>query len=104
MGGPAASAETDAEGRGEVAPSSSLAGEIGGVKGYYAARIAATRQSLSGAALVVAIRAIQNEKKLAIRAIIDRWQGYFRNSKQKPAPERPRSALRLLRYPGLRKS
>ena len=104
MGGPAPSAESDAEGQGEVAPSSSLASEIAGVKGYYAARIAAARQSLSPAALAVAIRAIQNEKKLAIRAIIDRWQGYFQNSKQKPAPERPRSAQPLLRYPGLRKS
>ena len=52
----------------------------------------------------MAIRAIQNEKKLAIRAIIDRWQAYFQNRKQKPAPERPRSAKPLLRYPGLRKS
>ncbi len=102
MGGPAASAETDAERRDEVAPPSSLAGEIAGLKGYYAARIAAARQSLSGAALVVAIRAIQNEKKLAIRAVIDRWHAYFQNKKQKP--ERPRSTKPLLRYPGLRKT
>jgi len=103
VGGSASSAESETEGRSEVAPSSSLAGEIAGVKGYYAARIAAARSSLSPAALAVAIRAIQNEKKLAIRAVIDRWQVHFQNGKQKPAPERPRSAQPLLRYPGLRK-
>jgi len=72
------------------------------VKGYYAARIAALRQTLSPAALAVAIRAIQNEKRLAIRAVIDRWQGYFQNRKQSPG--RPVTAQPLLHYPGLRKS
>lgn len=104
MGGPAASAEAGAEGQSELAPSSGLASELAAATGYYAARIAAARQSLSPAALAVAIRAIQNEKSLAIRAIIDRWQAYFQNRTQKPAPDRPRSAQPLLRYPGLRKS
>jgi hypothetical protein len=86
--------------------SSGLASELGAAKGYYAARIAAARQSLSPAALVAAIRAIQTEQTLAIRAIIERWQVYFQNGKQKPAqdPGRPRSAPPLLRYPSLGRS
>jgi hypothetical protein len=83
-----------------------LASELGAAKSYYAARIAAARQSLSPAALVAAIRAIQTEQTLAIRAIIERWQVYFLNSRQKPArnPGRPRSTPPLLRYPGLGKT
>ncbi len=104
VGGSAPSAESDAEGHGEVAPPSSLASEIAGAKGYYAARIAAARQSLSPAALALAIRAIKNEQTAAIRAIIERWEGYFQNNKRPTAPNRPRSAQPLLRYPGLRKS
>jgi DNA-binding FadR family transcriptional regulator len=74
------------------------------VRGYYAARIAAARQTLSPAALAVAIRAIKNEQTAAIRAIIEWWEGYFQNRKRAPRPERPSGATPLLRYPGLRKN
>ena len=104
MGGPASPAETNAEGRGEVEARSNLASEIAGLKDYYAARIAAARQTISPAALALAIRAIQNEQTLAIRALIERWQGYFQNGKRKPAPERPEGKRPLLRFPGMGKN
>jgi hypothetical protein len=72
------------------------------VKGYYAARIAAARQSFTGAKLTMAIRAIQNEKALAVRAVIERWQAHFQNRKQKAVADRPGGEKTLLRYKGYR--
>ncbi len=102
-GGRSVSAQSHAESQSEVAPSSNLASELGAAKGYYAARIGAARRTLSPAEIAAAIRAIKNEQKLAVRAIINRWLAYFENRKQKSAPERPSGAKPLLRYPGLRK-
>jgi hypothetical protein len=76
---------------------------MGAINSYYASRIAAPRQSLSGAQLVMAIRAIKKEQSLAVRAIIEKWQGYFQNRKQKSGAEPPKSAQPTLRYSGLRK-
>lgn len=74
-----------AEAAGGLAPSSSLAGEIGAANGYYAGLIAAAIRTLSPAEAAAAIRVIQAEKTFAIRAIIERWQAYFQNQKGKPA-------------------
>jgi hypothetical protein len=51
----------------------------------------------------MAIRAIKNEQSMAVRAVIEKWQGYFQNRKRKPTQDRPNRAQSLLRYPGLRK-
>lgn len=80
--------------------------ELAAAKGYYASRIAASRQSLSRAELAAAIQALQDEQTLATRAIIERWEGYFQNRKQNATqnPGRPSDARPLLRYTSLRKS
>jgi hypothetical protein len=79
-----------------------FASELGAVSAYFKARIAAARQSLSPGAVAAAVRALRSEKSIAMRAVIDRWQVHFQNTKQKPVPDRPSSAQPLLRYPGLR--
>jgi len=105
-GGAAAPLRSDGQAHHEeIAPSSSLACELAGIKGYYAARIAALHRTLSPAERAVAIRAIKNEKKQVIRAVIEKWSAYFRNRKRSPEknPEQPSDQRPLLRLPGVRK-
>jgi hypothetical protein len=97
-GGRAGDAPIPAEASG-IAPSSTLASEIGAANGYYAARIATAIKTLPPAEAAAAIRAIQTEKKLAIRAIIERWQAYFQN--QKGETVAAKSARPLLQLPKL---
>jgi hypothetical protein len=101
-GGGSAAIPAHAEEAGSVAAPSNLASELGAARGYYAARIAAARQRLSGAALVAAIRAIESEKTIVIRAIIERWQAYFQNvrKQRRRGPEWPSPSL--LHHPMLR--
>jgi hypothetical protein len=51
--------------------------------------------------LAAAIRSIQDEQTLATRAIIQRWEVYFQNKKQKTSPERPDGTQPVLRLPRL---
>jgi hypothetical protein len=55
--------------------------------------------------LSAVIRNIQNEKTLAIRAVIEKWSGYFRGGKRGaiPKPERPQERPPVLHLPGPRK-
>jgi hypothetical protein len=45
----------------------------------------------------MAIRAIKNEQSLAVRAVIEKWQGYFQNRKQSAYPQRPGDPPLVLR-------
>lgn len=48
--------------------------EMGGLMAYYAARIAAARQSLPKSAVAAIVQSIMNEQTAAMRALMERWQ------------------------------
>ena len=56
---------------------------------YYAARIAAARQSLPKSAVAAIVQSIMNEQTAAVRALTERWQAA--SEKQRVGkPERPK--------------
>jgi len=75
---------THASAEGPVADS----GEISGICGYYAALIAAARNSLSPRDAAALIRNLKNQKIIAVRAAKDRRHG-ARANRQKFRPTRP---------------
>ena len=86
----------------DVAPSSSLACDIAAIEGHYASRIAELRAALAPAELALIIRNLEDEKTLAIRAVIEKWSRYFQDEgKNSAAPEPPGDSRPVLRYPGL---
>jgi hypothetical protein len=59
------------------------------VSSYYAARIAAARSALKPGDIAAAVRALQNERAIALRAVIERWQAASRNATQSRHPSTP---------------
>jgi hypothetical protein len=65
--------------------------EFGAVHSYYAALIAAARQSLSPRDIAAAVRSLLNQQCVAMRAVTERSQAASRAQREsKVAPERPR--------------
>jgi hypothetical protein len=62
------------------------------VSSYYAARIAAARSALKPGDIAAALRALQNERAIAMRAVIERWQAASRNATQSRHPFTPAQA------------
>ena len=54
--------------------------ELGAVGAYFAARMAAARRALRPGDVAVALRALQNERTLAMRAVIDKWMTAARDA------------------------
>lgn len=64
--------------------------ELGAISAYYAARMAAARRALKPWEVAAALRTLQNERALAIRAIMAKWAAARRNAAQRPVLARPR--------------
>jgi hypothetical protein len=64
--------------------------ELGAAGAYYATRMAAARRALRPGEVGAALRALQNERVLAMRAIIDKWAAARRNTAQRRAAARPK--------------
>ena len=63
--------------------------EMGGLMAYYAARIAAARQSLPKSAVAAVVQSIMNEQTAALRALTERWQAASEKQRMEKA-ERPK--------------
>ncbi|HXM36414.1 MAG TPA: hypothetical protein VN920_14570, partial [Pyrinomonadaceae bacterium] len=64
-------------------------GEMGALLSYYAARIAAARQSLPKGAVAAIVQSIMNEQTAAIRSLTERWQAASEKQRAEK-PERPK--------------
>ncbi len=87
-----AEAYAKAEVTAEAAPN--FSSELAAVAGYYAARLAATRAGLSPRDIAAAVRAIQNEKIVAIRAVLERWSAASRGATEKRQATRAAAPVR----------
>ena len=71
--------------------------ELGAVGAYFAARMAAARRALRPGDVAVALRALQNERTLAMRAVIDKWMTAARDAAYRRVlakPTRPAGSQR----------
>jgi hypothetical protein len=62
--------------------------EMAAIRGYYAARIAAARRSLTGSVAAAIVQSLLNEQTVALRALTDRWRAATERQKQEK-PQRP---------------
>jgi hypothetical protein len=62
--------------------------EFAALLAFYAARIAAARQSLSPSVAAAIVQTIMNEQAVALRALTDRWHAASQKQRDEK-PERP---------------
>ena len=74
--------------------------ELGAAGAYYAARMAAARRALRPGEVAAALRALQNERVLAMRAIIAKWAAARRNAAQRRVAAKPKRPAGLQRLSG----
>jgi hypothetical protein len=71
--------------------------ELGAAGAHYAARMAAARRALRPGEVAAALRALQNERVLAVRFIIDKWAAARRNAAQRRVASRSKRPADLRR-------
>jgi hypothetical protein len=71
--------------------------ELAAISGYYAARIAAARAGLAPRNIAAVVRAIQNERIIAVRAVLERWSAESRASTERRQATRAGGPVRPVR-------
>lgn len=66
-----------------------LASALGALSGYFASRRAAIRRSANPGDVAAALRALQDEQMLAMRALVDQWRVAGKNAGERRRPTVP---------------
>jgi hypothetical protein len=74
--------------------------ELGAISAYYAARMAAARRALKPWEVAAALRTLQNERALAMRAIMAKWAAARRNAAHRRVSARPKPPIGSPRLSG----
>jgi hypothetical protein len=75
--------------------------ELAALNSYYAARMAAARRALRPWEIAAALRVLQGERALAMKAVIDRWMTATRDALQRRGGSQPIRNTGLLPFTGV---